>query len=197
MGWFIASLWCYTFKTTVTQFKILMCLYKLYLLCYPVPLRVLIPRSLEKINSVGGLGHVWKMFWTRHFNTWKIQYAKSHTNTSCQKNSGHMAPASHKTPPYPQGGAHKSQGVTIADIQKKRVHHYTMYRYCNFTISWLALPPGHYQLFDIHKKFEEAGGPGTQRHVTIPTTRSSTFEIIDGSFLTCLLISLYWKSCHA
>ena len=36
-----------------------------------------------------------------------------------------MAPASHKTPPYPQGHAHKSQGVTIADIQKKTVHHYT------------------------------------------------------------------------
>ena len=37
----------------------------------------------------------------------------------------------------------------------------------------------------------KAGGPGMRRYVTIPTMRSSDFEIIAGSFLTCLLILLY------
>lgn len=37
----------------------------------------------------------------------------------------------------------------------------------------------------------KAGGLGIRWHVTIPSTRSTTFEIIIGGFLTCLLIWLY------
>ena len=50
------------------------------------------------------------------------------------------------------------------------------------------VPRDHSQLLNLHCTREK---PGRQWHLIIPTSRSSAFEIIAGSFLTCLLISLY------